>query len=205
MAREETAYRHEAATELRDTLGVTIMITNAGDDILASGVSGLVTRGTILRATGHFTAELVIDGFVAALPSSRGTLSFEPAQDGIETRCDVIDLTGAPALFTGWENGMDSSASAEDSVRLAGLAGEAGELIGALKSQSTSTMTLLCAHSQQSEWLLSLSDVCPAGAIISAGDTVEIDPALVVVDIARFAHLARPDSPYHRPTPSCSR
>ena len=171
------------ATELQDTLGVTVMITNAGDDILASGVSGLVTRGKISRASGHFTAfDLVIDGFAAALPSSRGTLSFEPTQDGIETGCDVIiDLTGAPALFTGWEK-RDGyfRVSAEDSVRLASLAGKAGDMIGEFeKPIYVDYDAALCAHSRNSlNGCSRCLDVCPAGAIISSGDTVEIDPAI---------------------------
>ena len=52
------------AERLKDSLGVTVMITAPTDDIMASGMSGLVTRGTIRSARGHFTAfELVIDGF----------------------------------------------------------------------------------------------------------------------------------------------
>ena len=171
------------AASLQNTLGVTVMITNAGDDIVASGVSGLVTQGTITRATGHFTAfDLVIDGFAAALPSSRGMLNFETAQDGIETGCDVIiDLTGAPALFTGWEK-RDGyfRVSAEDGVRLAGLAGEAAEMIGEFEKPIYVDYDAgLCAHSRNSlNGCSRCLDVCPAGAITSAGDTVEIDPAI---------------------------
>ena len=39
----------ELAGALKDSLGVTVMITNAGDDIMASGDSGMLTRGTIRR------------------------------------------------------------------------------------------------------------------------------------------------------------
>lgn len=171
------------ASSLQETLGVTVMITNAGDDIIASAVSGLVTRGTIRRASGHFTAfDLVIDGFASASPSSRGTLSFEPPQDGIETGCDVIiDLTGAPALFTGWEK-RDGyfRVSAEDTVRLASLTGEAAEMIGEFeKPIYVDYDASKCAHSRNSlNGCSRCLDVCPAGAITSAGDTVEIDPAI---------------------------
>ena len=95
----------DLAGKLKSSLGVTVMISNPGNDIMPTADSGLVTRGTIRTARGHFTAfDLVIDGFGSALPSSRSTLDFEDTQDGIETSCDlIIDLTGAPPLFTGWE------------------------------------------------------------------------------------------------------
>jgi ferredoxin len=159
------------------------MITAPGDDIVASGISGMVTRGTIRGAKGHFTAfDLVIDGFGAARPSSRASLRFEDPQDGIETGCDIIiDLTGAPAMFTGWEK-RDGyfRVSPDDPVRLATVTAEAGEMIGAFEKPIYIDYNAdLCAHSRNSLTGCSRClDVCPAGAIISAGDTVAIDPAI---------------------------
>ncbi len=173
----------DMAAKLKDTLGVTVMITSPGDDIMASGISGLVTQGTIRGAKGHFTAfELVIDSFGAALPSSRTSLRFEDPQNGIETGCDIIiDLTGAPALFTGWEK-RDGyfRVSPDDPVRLATVTAEAAEMIGAFeKPIYVDYDSDLCAHSRNSlNGCSRCLDVCPAGAIISAGDTVEIDPAI---------------------------
>jgi ferredoxin len=173
----------EMAGKLRESLGVTVMITAPGDDIMASGISGMVTRGTIRGAKGHFTAfDLVIDRFGAALPSSRASLRFEDPQDGIETGCDIIvDLTGAPAMFTGWEK-RDGyfRVSPDDPVRLATVTAEAGEMIGAFEKPIYVDYNAdLCAHSRNSLTGCSRClDVCPAGAIISAGDTVEIDPAI---------------------------
>ena len=173
----------EMAGKLRESLGVTVMITAPGDDIMASGISGMVTRGTIRGAKGHFTAfDLVIDGFGAARPSSRASLRFEDPQDGIETGCDIIiDLTGAPAMFTGWEK-RDGyfRVSPDDPVRLATVTAEAGEMIGAFEKPIYIDYNAdLCAHSRNSLTGCSRClDVCPAGAIISAGDTVAIDPAI---------------------------
>ena len=173
----------EMAGKLRESLGVTVMITAPGDDIVASGISGMVTRGTIRGAKGHFTAfDLVIDGFGAARPSSRASLRFEDPQDGIETGCDIIiDLTGAPAMFTGWEK-RDGyfRVSPDDPVRLATVTAEAGEMIGAFEKPIYIDYNAdLCAHSRNSLTGCSRClDVCPAGAIISAGDTVAIDPAI---------------------------
>ena len=171
------------AGKLKSALGVTVMISNPGNDIMPTADSGLVTRGTIRTARGHFTAfDLVIDGFGSALPSSRSTLDFEDTQDGIETSCDlIIDLTGAPPLFTGWEK-RDGylRVSADDSVRLAAVVAEAGEMIGAFeKPIYVDYDSELCAHSRNSlNGCSRCLDVCPAGAITSIGDTVEIEPAI---------------------------
>jgi len=173
----------ELAGALKDSLGVTVMITNAGDDIPAGGDSGMVTRGTIRTATGHFTAfDLVIDGFAAAHPSSRSSVTFDDPQDEVESGCDlIIDITGGTPLFTGWEK-RDGylRADAEDRLRLKQLAADAAEMIGEFEKPIYVEYNAdLCAHSRNS--LAGCSrclDVCPAGAITAAGDTVAIDPAI---------------------------
>ena len=173
----------ELAGALKDSLGVTVMITNAGDDILAGGDSGMVTRGTIRTATGHFTAfDLVIDGFAAAHPSSRSFVTFDDPQDEVESGCDlIIDITGGTPLFTGWEK-RDGylRADAEDRLRLKQLAAEAAEMIGEFEKPIYVEYDAdLCAHSRNSLTGCSRClDVCPAGAITTAGDTVAIDPAI---------------------------
>ncbi|MGC6453690.1 MAG: 4Fe-4S dicluster domain-containing protein [Candidatus Puniceispirillaceae bacterium] len=171
------------AAALKDDLGVTVMITNAGDDIMASADCGLVTRGTISKASGHFTAfDLVVDGFAPAHPASRSLVSFEDPEDGVETGCDIIiDITGGTPLFTGWEK-RDGylRADAEDKVRLESLAATAAEMIGEFeKPIYVSFDADLCAHSRNSlSGCSRCLDVCPAGAITSIGDTVDIDPAI---------------------------
>ncbi len=171
------------ASALKADLGVTVMITNASDDIMAGADCGLVTRGTIRTASGHFTAfDLVVDGFAPAHPTSRSFVSFEDPEDGVETGCDVIiDITGGTPLFTGWEK-RDGylRADAEDKVRLEALAAEAAEMIGEFeKPIYVSFDADLCAHSRNSlSGCSRCLDVCPAGAITSIGDTVEIDPAI---------------------------
>ena len=169
----------ELAGALKDNLGVTVMITNAGDDIMASGDSGMLTRGTIRKASGHFTAfDLVIDGFASASPSSRSFVAFGEPQDDIETGCDlIIDITGGTPLFTGWEK-RDGylRADAEDSLRLKGLAAEAAEMIGDFEKPIYVDYDAdLCAHSRNSlNGCSRCLDVCPAGAITAAGDTVAV-------------------------------
>ena len=173
----------ELAGALKESLGVTVMITNAGDDILAGGDSGMVTRGTIRAVTGHFTAfDLVIDGFAAAHPSSRSFVTFDDPQDEVESGCDlIIDITGGTPLFTGWEK-RDGylRADAEDRLRLKQLAAEAAEMIGEFEKPIYVEYDAdLCAHSRNSLTGCSRClDVCPAGAITTAGDTVAIDPAI---------------------------
>ena len=173
----------QLATSLKDSLGVTVMITNAGDDIMAGGDCGMLTRGTIRTAKGHFTAfDLVIDGFASAQPSSRSFVTFDDPQDEVESGCDlIIDITGGTPLFTGWEK-RDGylRADAEDSLRLKALAVEASEMIGEFEKPIYVAYDAdLCAHSRNSlSGCSRCLDVCPAGAISVAGDTVEIDPAI---------------------------
>ena len=65
-------------------------------------------------------------------------------------------------------------------MRLAAVAAEAGEMIGAFeKPIYVDYDSELCAHSRNSlNGCSRCLDVCPAGAITSIGDTVEIDPAI---------------------------
>ncbi len=171
------------AASLRNTLGVTVMITNAGDDIMANGDNGMLTRGTIRKASGHFAAfDLVIDGFAEANPSSRSFIIFDEPQNDVESSCDlIIDITGGTPLFTGWEK-RDGylRADAEDRLRLKSLAAEASEMIGEFEKPIYVDYDAdLCAHSRNSlNGCSRCLDICPAGAITTAGNAVAIDPAI---------------------------
>ena len=109
-------------------------------------------------------------------------MAFDEPQDDIETGCDlIIDITGGTPLLTGWEK-RDGyfRADAEDRLRLKSLAAEAAEMIGDFEKPIYVDYDAdLCAHSRNSLTGCSRClDVCPAGAITTAGDTVAIDPAI---------------------------
>ena len=173
----------ELGTRLNGTLGVTVMIANYADDLSVTPNSGLVTTGKIRTASGHFTNfDLVIDKFAESAPHSRGSIVFGDLQDGVETSCDVlIDLTGDTPLFTGWEK-RDGylRAEADDSLAIGKLEREALQLIGEFeKPIYVNFDDTICAHSRNKiSGCSRCLDVCPAGAIKSMGDHVDVDPAI---------------------------
>lgn len=171
------------AAKLEGSLGVTVLISNPGDDLMAQSAPASATTGTIRSASGHFTNfKLVIDQFAEALPHGRDSLVFGGRSDGVETSCDMlIDLSGGTPLFTGWEK-RDGyfRVAADDSVALAALEAQVTPMIGEFEKPIYVTFDEnLCAHSRnQISGCSRCLDVCPAGAITSAGDTVSIDPAI---------------------------
>ena len=173
----------ELASHLNGTLGVTIMIANANEDLDATTNVGLVTTGKIRSVSGHFTSfDLIIDKFAQAAPQSRNSFLFGKLQDGVETSCDIIiDLTGDTPLFTGWEK-RDGylRAQADDSHAIAKLEREAMQLIGEFeKPIYVNFDETICAHSRNKiNGCSRCLDVCPAGAIKSMGDHVDVDPGI---------------------------
>ena len=173
----------ELGKRLNGVLGVTIMIAHANDTLVASGYSGIITTGKIKSARGHFTKfELVVDQFAAALVHSRDVIKFEKPNNGVETTCDIlIDLSGDSPLFSGWEK-RDGyfRAAGDDIAAITALEIEASQLIGEFeKPIYVNFDESLCAHSRNKiSGCSRCLDVCPAGAIQSAGDHVSIDPAI---------------------------
>jgi ferredoxin len=171
------------ATRLSGDLGVTVLISNLNADLMAQNAPANATTGTIRSATGHFTSfKLVIDQFAEALPHGRESLLFGGRSDGVETSCDIlIDLSGGTPLFTGWEK-RDGyfRVAVDDSVALAALEAQVTPMIGEFeKPIYVNFDENLCAHSRNRiDGCSRCLNVCPAGAISSAGDTVSIDPAI---------------------------
>ena len=107
---------------------------------------------------------------------------FDKLQDGVETSCDlIIDLTGDTPLFTGWEK-RDGylRATADDSIAMAKIEREAMLLIGEFeKPIYVNFDDSICAHSRNKiNGCSRCLEVCPAGAIKSFGDHVDVDPAI---------------------------
>jgi ferredoxin len=173
----------ELGKRLNGVLGVTIMIANANDTLIASGYCGILTTGKIKSVRGHFTKfELVVDQFAAALVNSRDVIKFEKPNNGVETTCDIlIDLSGDSPLFSGWEK-RDGyfRAAGDDIAAITALEIEASQLIGEFeKPIYVNFDESLCAHSRNKiSGCSRCLDVCPAGAIQSTGDHVSIDPGI---------------------------
>src|SRR5262249_29871672 len=91
----------EASSLLKEHLDITALITRP-DDLTPPGTTGFpIAKGTIRTARGYLGAfEIVVDDYASPRPSSRGALTFGPAQDGAVSHCDILlDISGGPPLF----------------------------------------------------------------------------------------------------------
>ena len=170
-----------AAEQLRDRLDLTVIITGTAELTPPRIAEFPIVRGTITRAAGHIGAfDLVVDGFAEPLPSSRRVLEFGPARNGARSRCDlIIDLTGGMPLVTGHEHREGYlRASPDDPVAVQRVLFEATDLVGTFsKPRYVVLHPDRCTHSRSGQiGCTRCLDVCPAGAITPAGDSVSIDP-----------------------------
>ncbi len=171
------------AATLARTLTVTAMLTDAEEVILPWDSVVPVVRGTIRHATGSFGAfEVMADGVAPMIPGGRGALRFETPRDGGRSACDIIlDLSGGTPLFPahGKRDGY-LRADPGDPLAVAALLPQAMEMVGTFeKPLYVDFHAELCAHSRSGQpGCTRCLDVCPTGAIASAGETVAIDPLI---------------------------
>ena len=171
----------EAGELLKEHLDVTVLITPPAMIAGRGATEFPVVKGKIVAARGHFGAfDLVIDDFAQPEPTLHDGLSYGPARNGAQSRCDVIlDLSGGSPLF--------SAADLRDGYLRVDPGNRSAMLEAVLKAQDlTGTFekpryiafdASLCAHSRSNiVGCRRCLDLCPAGAITSAGDRVAIDP-----------------------------
>jgi ferredoxin len=170
----------EAAALLKDRLDVTVLLTKPGDIAPPRVTEVPIVAGTIVAAQGHLGAfELTIDGYAAALPSSRARLAFAAPGDGATARCDILlDLSGTTPLFPAADlrDGY-LRADPRDQAAVLRAVMKAGDLVGTFDKPRYVTFTNdLCAHSRsQIVGCRRCLDLCPTAAITPAGDHVAID------------------------------
>ncbi len=173
----------DVARKLNTRLNVSLMLTSTDDLIPPSVVDVPIYRGKISAAAGHFGAfEVVVDGYAPAMPSSRSELGFVMPRDGASSTCSVIlDLSGGDALLPSHEkrdgyfrvDPANAVAVAEAMFEISDMAGEFEKPIYVNYNGD------ICAHSRSTKiGCNKCLDVCPASAITSAGDIVEIDHAV---------------------------
>jgi len=171
-----------AAALLKDELDVTVLIRPAAVSGPLPQAEFPVAQGSIRAAKGYLGAfELVVDDFALA-PCGAGGASFAPSRDGAVSHCDIVlDLSGSAPLFAapdlrdGYVRADPGSANAVATALM-----RARQLIGSFDKPQYVTFTEhLCAHSRSSiVGCRRCLDLCPAGAIASAGDHVAIDPCV---------------------------
>jgi ferredoxin len=170
----------EAAALLEDRLDVTVLLTKPGDIAPPRVTDVPIVAGTIVAAKGRLGAfELTIDGYAAALPSSRARIAFGAARDGASARCDILlDLSGGAPLFPAADL-RDGYLRADPGNEAAVLRAvmKAGDLVGTFDKPRCVNFTAdLCAHSRsQIIGCRRCLDLCPTAAITPAGDHVAID------------------------------
>lgn len=177
LGRDQVAL--DAAASLADSLDITVLLLPGADVIPPRRTTWPVLQGRVGRAKGHLGAyELTIEDYAIPDPSSRRKLEFGPARSGATSRADlVIDLSGQRPLFHETRPGY-LRADPADPVAVAKLTRQASEMVGTFDKPKFINFTHdLCAHSRNTKTgCTRCLDLCPTGAILSAGDTVAIDP-----------------------------
>ena len=167
-----------AAEQLSEIIDVTVLLTDT-PEIIPAQLD--VLSGRIRKASGSLGQfSVTVDALRTLDPSGRGALKFGAPKDGGKSECDLIlDLTGGTPLFPAHEK-RDGylRADPKDPLAVNRAVFEAAQLAGTFeKPFYVSFEEHLCAHSRASRSGCNRClNVCPTGAITSAGDSVSIDP-----------------------------
>jgi ferredoxin len=176
--RDETAI--EAANLLKEHLDVTVLIAPPPAVAPPRVTDFPVVQGKIRSAKGHLSAfELTIDDYAQPSPSSRGALSFGPGRNGAVSRCDIVlDISGDPPLFSAPDlrDGYLRADPGDPAAVLKAVL-KTRDLVGTFdKPRYIAFTENLCVHSRSRiVGCHRCLDLCPAGAIVPAGDHVAID------------------------------
>ncbi|SNR62072.1 4Fe-4S binding protein [Puniceibacterium sediminis] len=169
------------AANLCDQLAVTVLQTDGADAPMDRRFD--VIRGRLGRAQGALGGfNLRIDAFQQLLPGGRGLFEFSVPRDGAVSECDIIlDLTSGTPLFPAPEKREGYlRADPRQPIALAQAASEAAQMVGTFeKPLYVRLEESLCAHSRAEQTGCSKClNICPTGAITSAGEHVAIDPMI---------------------------
>ncbi|WP_261967714.1 4Fe-4S dicluster domain-containing protein [Prosthecodimorpha staleyi] len=173
----------EAGRRLAERLDVSVVLTGSAPIEPPRLTEFPIRRGTVRALKGVLGSfEVVLDGYAAPAPSSRGTLAFGPPRQGAVAKADIVlDLSGGPALVSaadlraGYLRADPASPAAVAEACL-----KAGDLVGTFdKPRYIDFRDDLCAHSRSRKvGCRRCLDLCPTGAISPAGDHVAIDAGI---------------------------
>lgn len=170
-----------AAEQLAETLAVTVLLAPGATVVPTDKFDVVVGKLREAKGTlGRF--EVRIDAFQTSLIGGRGTPALSAAQDGAISECDIVlDLTGGAPLFSA-DHKRDGYLRADPKSQpaVADALFKASQLVGTFEKPLYVRMEpSLCAHSRAEKPACSnCLNVCPTGAIMSAGETVSIDPLI---------------------------
>lgn len=173
----------DVARKLNTRLTVSLMLTDTGDLLPPGVVDVPIYKGRISAASGHFGAfEVIVDGYAPAMASSKGDMAFVMPRDGARSACSVIlDISGGDPLLPSHEK-RDGYFRIEpgNAVAIADAMFELSDMAGEFeKPIYVNYNGDICAHSRSTRIGCSKCvDICPASAISSAGDVVDIDHAV---------------------------
>ncbi|HEY9550448.1 MAG TPA: 4Fe-4S dicluster domain-containing protein, partial [Kiloniellaceae bacterium] len=173
----------EAGRQLAGRLDVTVLLSAPGEIMPPQVMDVPVFKGTIVQAKGHLGGfGITVNDYAPALPSGRSVLGFDAARNNAFSECDLIlDLSGGQPLFAAAEkrdgyfrpDPGDPAAVQRALFEIADLVGEFD------KPRYVKYRPEICTHSRSRKTgCTRCLDVCPTGAIASAGDTVDIDPLI---------------------------
>lgn len=171
----------QAAADLSGILAVTMLVSGA-DEVSEDRRFDCVV-GSIHNASGALGGFSVkFNALQQVIPGGRGVFTLSEPQDGAISDCDIIlDLSGTLAMFPAPEKRegyLRADPAHAPSVSKAVL--DASQLVGTFeKPLYVRLEPSMCAHSRAGQSACSnCLNVCPTGAITSAGEHVKIDPMI---------------------------
>ncbi len=170
-----------AAADLCEILAVTVLVPDA--DHLPTDRRFDCVVGSVRNASGSLgNFSVKIDKFQQVINGGRGAFQLNAPRDGAVSECDIIlDLSGSTAMFPAPEK-RDGYLRADPShpASVATAVFGASQMVGTFeKPLYVRLETSICAHSRAEQPACSnCLNVCPTGAITSAGEHVAIDPMI---------------------------
>ena len=168
--------------KLANHLGVTLLLSNYEPQEFEKFVDYQLCKGEINKLDGYFSNfTVLINKFAEFHPSSKATISFSDESDDVETSCDVIiDFTNQKLINSDHKRDGYFRVNIKNSREILDIYSKTINMIGEFeKPLYVKFDENLCAHSKNEiQGCTNCLDICPANAIKSDGDVVNVDPGI---------------------------